>query len=124
VLTAGGKPFRILAGYNGSIQGPAEAKWGYTNVGAGDWDGDGLPDIVINTIIGKVMWLRNVGTRQKPVLAAAQPVEVAWEGAPPKPDWNWWDPAPTELVVPWRTTACVISSASITRAISRTFAKW
>lgn len=108
VLTAGGKPFRILAGYNGSIQGPAEAKWGYTNVGAGDWDGDGLPDIVINTIIGKVMWLRNVGTRRKPVLAAAQPVEVAWPGAPPKPDWNWWDPAPTELVVPWRTTACVI----------------
>lgn len=108
VLTSGGKPFRILAGYNGSIQGPAEAKWGYTHVGAGDWDGDGLPDLVINSIIGKVMWLRNVGTRRKPVLAAAQPVEVAWPGAPPKPDWNWWDPAPTELVIPWRTTACVI----------------
>lgn len=108
VLQAGGKPFRVLAGYNGSIQGPAEAKWGYTNLGAGDWDGDGLPDLLVNSILGKVVWLRNVGTRQKPELAAPKPVEVAWGTAPPKPAWNWWDPEPGELVTQWRTTPCMI----------------
>jgi len=29
-LEADGKRLRIMAGPNGSIQGPAEAKWGYT----------------------------------------------------------------------------------------------
>jgi len=37
-LRAGGKPIRIMAGPNGSIQGPAEAKWGYTVLSAADWD--------------------------------------------------------------------------------------
>src|SRR5690606_30749289 len=49
-LEADGQPLRILAGPNGSIQGPAEAKWGYTCLSVADWDHDGLPDIVINTI--------------------------------------------------------------------------
>ena len=52
-----------MAGPNGSIQGPAEAKWGYTTLSVADWDGDGLPDIVVNSIWGRVEWLRNVGTR-------------------------------------------------------------
>ena len=30
-------------------------------------------------------------------------------GAPiPKPAWNWWDPAPSELATQWRTTPVVI----------------
>lgn len=107
-LKAGGKPFRILAGHNGSIQGPAEAKWGYTNLGVGDWDHDGLPDLLVNSIWGKILWLRNLGPRQAPVLAAAEPIAVAWESPPPKPDWNWWEPAANELVIPWRTTCSVI----------------
>ena len=52
-LEAGGKTFRIMAGPNGSIQGPAEAKWGYTTLNVADWDADGLPDIVLNSIWGK-----------------------------------------------------------------------
>ncbi len=32
LLEADGRQFRILAGPNGSIQGPAEAKWGYTSL--------------------------------------------------------------------------------------------
>ncbi len=52
-----------MAGPNGSIQGPAEAKWGYTTLNVADWDGDGLPDIVLNSILGEVIWLRNIGTR-------------------------------------------------------------
>jgi hypothetical protein len=107
-LSAGGKVLREQAGPNGSIQGPAEAKWGYTNPSVGDWDGDGLPDILTNGIWGRVLFYRNIGTRTEPRLAAAQPVDVAWPGATPKPSWTWWTPRPGELVTQWRTTPAMI----------------
>lgn len=108
LLKAGEKVIRILAGYNGSIQGPAEAKWGYTNIGVGDWDGDGLPDIVANSVWGRIVWFRNIGSRTAPKLAAPQPLIVRWEGPTPKLAWNWWDPEPGELVTQWRSTPCLI----------------
>ena len=103
----GGNPFRILAGPNGSIQGPAEAKWGYTTLNVADWDGDGLPDILLNSILGDVMWLRNAGTRTAPKLAAPQPVEVEWNGAQPELAWGWRKPKGKELLTQWRTTPVV-----------------
>ncbi len=106
-LEAGGSVFRVMAGPNGSIQGPAEAKWGYTTFSVADWDGDSLPDIVLNSILGRVVWLRNVGTRTAPKLAAPVPVEVEWESAPPKPEWTWWTPQGKELATQWRTTPVV-----------------
>ena len=42
-LTAGGKVIRRIAGPNGSVQGPAEEKWGYSNPSVADWDMDGTP---------------------------------------------------------------------------------
>jgi len=99
--------FRVMAGPNGSIQGPAEAKWGYTTLNVADWDADGLPDIVFNSIWGKVQWLRNLGTRREPKLAEPQPIEVEWPGDPPKPAWTWWTPRGKELVTQWRTTPVV-----------------
>jgi len=108
LLKAGGKTIRIQAGPNGSIQGPAEAKWGYTTLSAADWDHDGRLDLVVNSIWGKVLWFRNVGTRTEPKLAAARPVQVQWEGKPPQPAWNWWEPQAGELVTQWRTTPVVI----------------
>lgn len=106
-LEASGQTFRIVAGENGSIQGPAEAKWGYTTLNVADWDGDGLPDIVLNSIWGRVQWLKNIGTRARPVLAGPQPIEVEWPGSPPKPAWTWWNPQGKELVTQWRTTPVV-----------------
>jgi hypothetical protein len=41
LLAAGGRTIRIQAGPNGSIQGPCEAKWGYTTLDVADWDQDG-----------------------------------------------------------------------------------
>ena len=108
LLEADGEVIRIMAGENGSIQGPAETKWGYTTIDVADWDHDGLPDVIVNSIWGKVVWYRNVGTRDRPRLAAAQPVTVRWEGTPPKPAWNWWDPDDHELATQWRTTPCVV----------------
>ncbi len=102
-LKADGKEIRVQAGSNGSIQGPCEAKWGYTTLSVADWDGDGLQDILSNSIWGKVEWYRNTGSQTQPQLASAQPLMVAWEGEAPKPAWNWWNPAPHELATQWRT---------------------
>lgn len=107
-LAADGKVIRSQAGPSGSIQGPAEAKWGYSNPEVADWDGDGLPDLIVNDIWGRVVWYRNVGTRTAPRLAAGQPIEVAWNGPPQKPAWNWWNPRGNELVTQWRSTVLPI----------------
>ncbi|MBI5772932.1 MAG: VCBS repeat-containing protein [Verrucomicrobia bacterium] len=107
-LEAGGQVIRPMAGYNGSIQGPCEAKWGYTTLSVADWDGDGLPDILMNSILGRVMWFKNVGTRKSPKLAAAQPVEVAWSGAQPTLAYGWLRPKGEALLTQWRTTPVAV----------------
>lgn len=103
-LEAGGKPIRIQAGPNGSIQGPGEACFGYTVPNVCDWDADGLLDVVVNSIWGKVLWYKNVGSRQRPKLAAAQPIEVEWNGPQPALAWGWVRPAGKALLTQWRTT--------------------
>lgn len=105
---AGDAVLRIMAGPNGSIQGPCEAKWGYTTQAVADWDQDGFPDLVVNSIWGKVVWYRNPGTRGTLDLEAARSIEVEWPGAPPKPGWTWWEPQGHELATQWRTTPIAI----------------
>lgn len=105
LFTVGKNPFRIMAGENGSIQGPAECKWGYTVLSVADWDSDGKPDIIFNSIWGKIEWMRGLGGLK---LAAPKPIEVAWEGDAPKPAWNWWNPKPGTLTTQWRTTPVAI----------------
>ena len=107
-LQADGKTIRIQAGPNGSIQGPCEAKWGYTTLSVADWNHDGLLDIVLNSIWGEVLWYENAGTRTAPRLKAAQSVAVDWPGSPPKPQWTWWQPRAGQLVTQWRTTPVVV----------------
>jgi hypothetical protein len=107
-LTADGEVIRIQAGENGSIQGPAEAKWGYTTLSIADWDGDGLPDLIVNSIWGQVIWYRNVGTRNQPELAAAEPIEVEWTGDPPRLSFGWLQPRGKELLTQWRTTPVAV----------------
>lgn len=107
-LEADGKVIRIQAGTNGSIQGPCEAKWGYTTLSVADWDGDGRPDILANSILGKVHWYRNTGTRERPKLAAAQPIEVEWNGAQPHLNYGWLRPEGKALLTQWRTTPVAV----------------
>lgn len=105
LLKVDGEPLRIQAGENGSIQGPAEAKWGYTTLSVADWDRNGHLDIIFNSIWGKVEWIQNTGSELK----APQPVKVDWgKQAPPYPGWNWWKPEADELVTQWRTTPYAI----------------
>jgi hypothetical protein len=47
-----------------------------------DWDGDGLPDLIVGCGDGSVVWYRNTGTRTEPKLAAARTLVAA----PPKRD--------------------------------------
>lgn len=108
LLEADGQTIRIMAGPNGSIQGPAEAKWGYTSLDVADWNHDELPDLMVNTIWGKIVWFQNVGTRKMARLTAARPIEVDWPSHPPKPRWTWWAPQASELVTQWRTSPRVL----------------
>lgn len=107
-LKAEGEVIRRVAGPNGSVQGPAEAKWGYSNPSVADWDLDGKLDLIVNDIWGSVVWYRNTGSATNPQLAAVQPIEVEWPQEPPKPDWVWWLPKGKQLVTQWRTTPKVI----------------
>ncbi|MBI4586911.1 MAG: VCBS repeat-containing protein [Planctomycetes bacterium] len=103
-LGAADRPLRVQAGPSGSIQGPEEARWGYTNPEVCDWDGDGLLDLVLADIRGRHTWYRNVGSRTAPVLEPAGPLRVDWGGKPPpKPAWVWEEPGPSELLTVWRT---------------------
>ncbi|MCX7397345.1 MAG: VCBS repeat-containing protein [Planctomycetales bacterium] len=106
-LQVDGKAFRIMAGPNGSIQGPAEAKWGYTTLSIADWDHDGLPDIIFNSILSEVQWLKNIGSRKEPRFAAAQSVDVEWETEQPRLAWGWLLPKGQALLTQWRTTPVV-----------------
>lgn len=107
-LAADGKIIRIQAGENGSVQGPCEAKWGYTTLSVADWNVDGLPDLVVNSIWGKVVWYENAGTRKEAKLLAAKAIDVEWPDKTPKPEWNWWNPTSKELVTQWRTTPVAV----------------
>ncbi|WP_206610977.1 FG-GAP-like repeat-containing protein [Mariniphaga sediminis] len=108
-LEADGELIRIMAGEKGSIQGPAEKKWGYTTLSVADWDGDGLKDIIVNSIWGKIEWYKNIGVRGTPKLAKRRSVKIDWEGGEvKKPSWNWWNPKYEELVTQWRTTPFAI----------------
>lgn len=111
-LKAGGDEIRVMAGEKGSVQGPFERKWGYTCLSVADWDGDGLPDVMVNSIWGDVVWFRNVGTRTRPELAPAADVVVDWEGTQPELAFGWYRPChkrnPRALLTQWRTTPVMI----------------
>ncbi|MAU72327.1 MAG: hypothetical protein CML04_09540 [Pseudozobellia sp.] len=108
LLESNNEIIRIQAGENGSIQGPCEAKWGYTTLSVQDWDGDGLKDLIVNSIWGKVVWYKNIGSQNKPKLSEEKHVQVDWGSQTPKPDWYWWDPLPNSLATQWRTTPTAI----------------
>ena len=109
LIEADGAPIRLMAGYNGSVQGPCERKWGYTCLSVADWDGDGLLDIMLNSIRGEIVWCRNVGTKTKMAFSPPEPVSVEWDGAQPEMKYGWLRPNGSKnLLTQWRTTPCMI----------------
>lgn len=73
-IAAGGPEIHVQAGYAGSVQGVQEARWGYVSPNVVDWNGDGLPDIVMGDITGNLTVYLNRGTKRAPALEAAHPI--------------------------------------------------
>ena len=95
------EPFRIMAGPSGSIQGPAEAKWGYTTLSVADWDGDGVGDIIYNSIYGRLGLLINDGGE-----LVARELDTGVRELPPA--WCWWQTPSNATLTQWRTTPVAI----------------
>ena len=73
-IEAGGRPIHVQPGYRLDIQGPGEARWGYTCPTVIDWNGDGLPDIVMSDSTARHTVFLNTGTPVAPRLAAGHPI--------------------------------------------------
>ncbi len=73
-LTAEGHEIHIQPGYGENIQGPGEARWGYTCPNVVDWNMDGLYDIVMGDSRGKHSVFLNTGTKEEPKLAKEHPL--------------------------------------------------
>lgn len=94
-------PFRVMAGPSGSIQGPCEAKWGYTTLSVADWDADGDADIIYNSILAKLGLLRNNDGTLEVDSITRTPSEVP-------PAWIWSQNESSSLLTQWRTTPVAI----------------
>ena len=97
LIEADGKPFRILAGPNGSIQGPAEAKWGYTTLSIADWNADGRDDLIVNGIWPRLTLLRATSD------GFTEQSLPFWSKESP-PAFYWWQNKAENLQSQWRTT--------------------
>jgi hypothetical protein len=108
-LRAGAKEIRVLAGEFGSVQGPEEARWGYTCPEVADWDLDGDLDLLVGCVTGESLLYENIGVRTQARLAPAKkltlyppPVASAY------PEGLRFVPEPGVLVTQWRCRPVVV----------------
>jgi hypothetical protein len=94
-VAVGGKPLNIKAGYRGSVQGPAEAMWGYTCPTLYDWNGDGLLDVVLNSVLGDYMLLLQQPSNGSPEFSEPKlmscdglQLHLVWRSQPAITDWG------------------------------------
>ena len=106
LLKIDGAPIRLIK--NEAVPGTEEPIWGYTTIDVGYWDEDDLPDILVNEHNGNIVYLKNVGTREKPELSEPQVLEVEWNGEPQKPEWSPGTAKGNELLAPWRTSPVIM----------------
>lgn len=90
-VKSGGRDIEIQQGY-WSVQNITEARWGYTCPTVFDWNGDGLPDLLVGSAVQEHFVYLNVGTRTQPKLDV--PIVLQDEGV--------------NLVGQWRTRPGVV----------------
>ncbi|HYH55282.1 MAG TPA: VCBS repeat-containing protein, partial [Anseongella sp.] len=73
-LKAGGYDIHIQSGYNQTLQGPVESRWGYSCPSVYDWNGDGLPDVLTGDARAKFNIYVNTGTKTSPRLEPEHPL--------------------------------------------------
>lgn len=85
LILSEGNPIRILM--SDVYPGCEEYKhnMGYPYPVLADWDGDGLPDLMLPNCSNRIFWYRNIGTRQAPIFGPRQQLNpVGWEDTPEK----------------------------------------
>jgi len=91
-----GKTLRIRAGYQGSIQGPGEANWGYTCPTLYDWNQDGKLDIIMNSILGDIVAFiqidgdgdRPAFSEMKKIFCESLDLHLSWRTQPGVTTWG------------------------------------
>ena len=93
-LTSLGEEILVSAGLTGSVQGPSEKMFGYTCPTIVDWDGDGLPDILMSDVRGRHVFYQNDGGTFPPKFKKEQlltftgkPLKTVWRVRPAVVDW-------------------------------------
>lgn len=80
----------------GDIQGLEEQYWGYLTCVPADVDHDGDLDLIIADCLGRVRWIENIGSREKPILSKSihrfyvngHPLITPWRNRPGVADWD------------------------------------
>ena len=93
-FTSAGKVIHQQAGLSGSIQGPNEKRWGYLQPTVGDWDEDGMLDVITNNTSSEMLLYRGFGTKldlKTPTqfMLGDEPLPVAWRTRPAILPSNW-----------------------------------
>lgn len=73
-LEADGHIIHIQPGYRLDIQGPSEARWGYTCPTVVDWNQDGVLDVLLGDSTARHTVFLNEGTPTSPRLARGEPL--------------------------------------------------
>lgn len=94
-ISVAGRFLKVEAGYRGSIQGPGEAMWGYTCPALYDWNGDGLLDVILNSIMADYMVLLQQPSKKGPQFSKPKrmycdglQLHLAWRSRPAITDWG------------------------------------
>ncbi len=71
-VEADGKPIRLTR--DAILGGENWHDMGYPFPEFADWDGDGLPDLILPNETNRIFWLKNIGSRTSPIFGARQQV--------------------------------------------------
>ena len=81
LLYADGQPIRVLR--DAMLHSQHWHNMGYPYPVFVDWDGDGLPDLMLPNETNRIVWHRNIGTLEEPAFGPRQYLEV--DGYPDSP---------------------------------------